>query len=169
MQNTDTLPEAEALLRLAGLEKEQRCPDAHRSSITNSGKWIEDAQFCKTCNGSNLIKVPVLDLRESCPGVTTRFGGWKPCSLRYQDGSQPLLDGETDACQGRGWLPKQGRDALFAAMEKAGWNYTIEQIQGRYTVGFFQYRHIPNKPGNLRGTDANPWLAAAKALQAARY
>ena len=49
-QNTETMTPAQAQLWLAEREKEQPCPDIHRRRINSAGDWVEDSQFCHTCD-----------------------------------------------------------------------------------------------------------------------
>jgi len=132
-EQTETMTPAEALLWLAGLEK----------------------------NG-----VPVLDLREPCKqvhnimvaSVSTHSGA----NTYFSTGGIRSASCDEVGCPG--WFPKRERDVLYSAMEKDGWNYTIAQTKVRQ-ADFFKVCN-----GRLcSGTDANDYLAAVKAMQAAGY
>jgi len=102
---------------------------------------IRPVSECQLCDGTG--KVPVLDLRDDIHevGPSCLFG-----------------------CLG--YSPKQGRDALFAAMEKDGWWYDVHQHGSKRTVAFY-------RPGQGRhpraGEDADDWVAAVKAMRQTGY
>ena len=102
----------------------------------------------------------------------------EPCLSCHATGivetSHPLLSKDDrflvqcGGCQGRNWLPKQGRDALHDAMEKAGWDLHLHQladddIRNVRFVRKSQAREL------LEGIDSDDHLAAAKAMKAAGH
>ena len=156
MQSADTMTPAEALLRLSGLEKPCTCWRVIDRNEGRTGTIRRAADpNCVFCAGTG--KVPVLPgLREPCSACN---GVTKPC---YVDG---LHEHVCDKCKGRPWLPKQGRDALYEAMEKAEWDYLVSQRGGVRCVRFFK---VVNNNW-AQGEDADDWRAAVRALLAAGY
>jgi len=151
---------AEALLWLAGLEKDcDTCKGTKRRHYLTG--WRErDTQpqmyDCDICHGTG--KVPVLDLREPCLVKHLITSEWRT----------DWSDKRSATCAEvgcRGWLPKQGRDALYAAMEKDGWDYFISQKQTGRSVLFIK----PIGGDWAQGEDTDDWRAAVKAMQAAGY
>lgn len=143
---TEITPAA-ALLGLASLEKD--CPDCYDGSgiqgpdcyCHGGGLATKDCCPCDQCYGSG--KVPVLpDLREPCPILHVHRHNFRPCP---------------------GWVPKQGLDALYTAMEKDGWGYLIDvpiphEKRSRYV------RFIKSLPMSMaHGEDANEHIAAYRA------
>jgi len=156
----ENLPEpmtkAEALLWLAWLEKDCRQqwwqPDGN--PVPDDGPGSDHPDQCQ-CHGTG--KVPALDLRELCPGCMrckNRVHWDTPITYRLY------------ICDGSGQLPKQERDALYRAMEKDGWGYSIHQTpRGYRQAGFYKDGLSPS----LVRHDSDDWLAAVKALRAAGY
>jgi len=149
-EQTETMTPAEALLWLAELEK--KCPlveGAMSLPFCESHCMCEHHKpwRCEVCHGTG--KVPVLpDLREPCP-----------YPMPHSRGNDAHAN-----CQGRSWLPKQGRDALYDAMLKVGWYYEIHQDKERFVL-FYR----STQRSGITGEDADEWLAAVKAMKAAGY
>ena len=165
MPNTETMAQAEARLWLASLEKD--CPGVYNTQISkrlapcmtlNPGWWKTEGppwtHDVDPCHGTG--KVPVLDLREPCPQIN-----------RLDKYGYPHLTGlDISCCQGRGWLPKQGRDALFMAMDKDGWDCATESL-GYGGAREIRFSRFVAGCGRIHGEDSDPWLAAVKAMKAA--
>jgi len=152
MQNTETMTRAEALPWLASLEK--NCSDCIGLGTC----------ACIVCFGTG--KVPVLpDLREPCPCPIYVYQTCEPC---WQHGA--IGHGvHCLNCQGCNWLPKQGRDALFEAMEKDGWGYEIVQLAEGERPATSGTRSVTFSKSFMVGSDADDYLAAAKAMKTAGY
>ena len=159
---------AEALLWLAGLEEPCHC-NACTGSRGNR------------CNGTG--KAPLLpELREPCPCQDYLVGNsddWRICRActSRQTGISvgPSAHGEWCLkCQGRNWVPKEGKTALHAAMQADGWYYSIQQWPDGERVVFFSKwdghrpltRYVKNR---FEGKDADDWIAAQEALRAAGH
>ena len=163
---TQAVTPQEALHWLEGLKKP--CPNCYPVP----GVETYPIPHCKDCGGTG--KVPVLDLREPCPGSTTIISGSYryPCLINgfaWWKSNGPPFEGLTDPCEGRGWIPKQGREALHEAMLKDGWYYTIYQENIR-TVVF--WRWVETRPPVLTeegGSDSDDYISAYKAMKAAGY
>ena len=175
-QDTLTMTQADALIWLAGLEKDCPCQDPEVKARNAQRTYV-----CGLCH--NTGKVPILDLREPCPCPpycvayisSSDDQDWRRCDAcsgsHGTSGVMGVHGPWCENCQGRNWFPKQGRDPLFGAMEKDGWGYTIRQTRMWREV-FFS-KEGPNDsyghPCMLHGKDANDWQAAVKALRAAGY
>jgi len=170
MQSAETMTPAEGLLWLASLEK--KCPlteGAVSFPFCESHCLCEHHKpwRCKLCGGTG--KVPVLpELRKPCPNFNAvenyvQGRGWTfiSCTAR-----EDYCRSGQDACQGRGWLPKQGRDALFMAMEKDGWSYCVDQHGGNRWVYFYRRNDSAH---SIHGQASDDDLAAVKAMKAAGY
>ena len=159
MSNTETMTSAEALLWLAGLEKD--CPNCNPFPDVT----IPPIPHCKKCYGTG--KVPVLDLREPCPCPPYCKASmwdypddqdWRRCSACDNTKGHGVW---CLNCQGRNWVPLQGQDALYAAMEKDGWDYIIRSVQRTRSVHFFKV-----VAGDwVQGKDSDDGLAAVEAIQ----
>lgn len=149
---TKTMTQAEALDWLAGLE--QPCPDCHFQ-----GERVQEYQLCTRCGGNESGLVPVLDLRE-------------PCNCWCHTAPLACCSDLTDKCwrcQGRLWIPKQGRDALHQAMHKDGWNRESRWIVGEEPLTCFTQHRPDDKWRYAWGEDTDDHIAAVKALQKAGY
>jgi len=170
---------AEALLGLAGLEED--CPEIRGAvafpfceshcACEHHKPWR-----CKVCGGTG--KVPVLPgLREPC-SCALAFTANLPdslcreCRIRFEVGlthlekALPCL-----RCEGRGWLPKQGRDALHDAMHKDGWDINTKwSARGGRWVWFEKHQYqSPYLGDHYYASEVDDWLAAVKAMQVAGY
>ena len=159
-EQTDTITQAEALLWLAGLER--NCRDCQLPD--SFGVKPELDKWCTPCHGTG--KVPVLDLREPCPCIDNpgdgRPGDGYNCFRCFRYGRHEVTECTECNCKGRNWLPKQGRDALHEGMNKAGWWYDIYQHGSKRTIAFY----LPGQGTHPRfGEDADDWLAAVKAMK----
>jgi len=168
MQGTKTITPAEALIWLASLEKECPCHECHGNPVIDT-YLCQGRQLC--CAGTS--KVPVLDLREPCPCYSLKNDCWQCDKERrhsdtFEDHALRLIHSQSCInCQGRNWLPKQGRDALFAAMHKAGWKYEIFQGEHLRLVTFFKGVNVLQ--AIVRGQHSDDGQAAVKAMKAAGY
>lgn len=173
----------EALLWLAGLEKKCPCETEHvdmRCSACQK-RWLMSgsghSQYCRNdCNGSG--KVPVLDLREPCPclslaesspdGINHAYdqGICKPWFLRQ--GRTPNFHSDCFTCSERGWVPKEGEEALRQALHKAGWEVRFRwDCSGKYQHWLF-FKSIGD--GSLfEGRDSAIHIAAHKAMRQEGY
>jgi len=161
----EVMTPAEALLRLAALGND--CPGCESCPgfMGYAGQLAAEVR-AKTprnlCGGTG--KVPVLDLREPCPCSIYTAQTCEPC---WQYGAighgAHCLN-----CQGRDWLPKQGRDALYAAMAKDGWKRETahDPFANRGWCRFWKFSGI-GLTTMLTGEDADDWQAAVKAMRAA--
>lgn len=170
-----TMPPNEALLWLAKLEKSCLACRGSGSEATGTTYGGQHEQVaCSICGGSGKVLV-LPDLREPCPGVvniawveehlpcmTNDPGWWK---------NTPPNEGDIDPCHGTGWVPKQGRDALYQAMNNAGWYMTlITRPKAGYKGESLRYVYFWNDEGrHAGGGDADDYLAAVKALKEAGY
>lgn len=170
----EPMTQAEALDWLAALEKDCYICGGRGKVLCGDG-W----SGCNNCNGKG--KAPVLDLREPCQdGECQRTGGvvqWTGAPY-HAEGMTAYAPHED--CGGRSWQPKQGETALHQVMHNDGWSMEIiwvveaqeERISdgtsamaaGERCVTFWR-----NTPYYFIGEDANDWLAALKAMQAAGY
>ena len=147
-EQTETMPHAEALLWLAGLTKTCEC----------------GGEGCEGCSGQGVRYV--LDLRLPCPCATKLIDfRCQFCleAVRHAARIEGALDSSIHSsdctpCQGRNWLPKQGRDALHEAMHKDGWSSTITETPQ-------SGRHVIFYKGLWVGSDVDDWLAAVKAMK----
>ena len=168
MLNTETMTRAEALLWLAGLEKECPCHECHGNPVVDT-YFCQGRQLC--CAGTG--KVPVLDLRERCYGEYLCSD--PRCDYSNCEHNCDLGIHTAKCCQGLGWFPKQGRDALYDAMHKDGWDWEASQQTGDTAAWTRFEKHpdtmmVPDRDILLAyGEDSDPWLAAAKAMKAAGY
>jgi len=159
-KNTDTMTPAEALIWLASLEKDcqQKWWQPDGNPVPDDGPGSNHPDQCQ-CLGNG--EVPVLDLRKPCPCPIYVAQTCEPC---WQHGA--IGHGvHCLNCQGRNWVPKQERDALFEAMEKDGWDYVVSHRQGIHSVRFFK---VVGRDW-AQGDDADDWLAAVKAMKAAGH
>jgi len=95
--------------------------------------------------------------------TTAEYAGFQEWLLEVKELADDSSTCPTGECPG--WLPKQGRDALYAAMEKDGWDYFISRKQAGRSVLFIK----PIGGDWAQGEDTDDWRAAAKALRAAGY
>ena len=174
--NTPTSKE-EALLWLAGLER-TTCgyPDTPRC-------WcVEGDCPCHSLDFNEVHgKVPVLDLREPCPclnkdkhiidlGHWRSLGGCDNCWSRWF--SKVGFHDSCTSCGGINWLPKQGREALHAAMLKDGWRFDITEFPLAYDDEAYAGQRIVSfikGEGDWFGEYGDDYIAAMKAMQAAGY
>ena len=170
------LTQEAALLWLAGLER-ITCgyPDAPRCWCPEGDCPCHSLSFAEVHG-----KVFVLDLREPCSCAIWRPGLAYPCDVCRRLGT--FYHGQDCTnCQGRNWIPKQGRDALHEAMHKAGWEVSFIWPSDSPA----EYRYNKVRPGMEHhywggsseeeqrvyyiGLDADPYLAAMEAMRAAGY
>lgn len=141
-----------ALLWLAS--QERQCPNC---TGCLRGYELNARGACSLCAGTGMV--PLLGLRTLCPWCQ---GNGEQCLNLPQTPSDPH-------CAGRGWIPKQGRDALHNAMQEMGWEYCVfsrTKLDAERTVRFYGYNRIKHCL-ELAGKDSDDWLAAVKALKAA--
>lgn len=171
----------EAQLWLAGLEKV--CLICSGQGGLGGLQWDGslDVNKCLTCNGTG--KVPVLDLREPCPclslpenppdGINHAYDRdiCKQCYLRYSRTATFHVGCFT--CSGRNWVPKQGEAALHQAMNKTGWDLTVDLfVSGARRVWFRRIDYVLSylRDGRIiGGEDSNDFIAAYKAMMRAGY
>ena len=154
---------AEALLWLAGLEKEIPCPNMAIKHTNSSGG---PDHWCLACGGTSVIKVPVLEgLRDTCPNfnavATFTLGrGW---SLEACQEHEENCHAGRDACKGGGWVPNPTRQAIQDAMNKLGADFSLWQYsRANQRIAVFTYR-------GYEGKDADDHISAMKALKEAGY
>ena len=104
----------------------------------------------------------VLDLRNHCLGRSKCSD--PQCGDSTWDHFCDLGGHDKTCCQGRGWMPKQGRDALHDAMLKAGWYSEIHQAKDRFVM-FYR----STQRSGITGEGADDDLAAVKAMKAAGH
>lgn len=165
----------------------------------DAGHPLTDAYFaelgeCYKCDGVN--KVPVLPwLREPCPcpSYCVRYRDFpddqdwrmcRACGIRQRPG-EPYGDlGHhgywCENCQGRNWVPEQGREVVQDAMVKDGWTLEITEHPATLACTENQERQICTEHRNvlfyrfdrgreMSGEDSDDWRAAVKAMKAAGY
>lgn len=104
--------------------------------------------------------IPVLDLRELCPQRGSYiYGKW-----HGTDASRCW------SCYGRKWVPKQGEQALYQAMHRAGWSMAHYWRAGDESPTHNFLRPLAAKgSATFHGHDDNIYIAAYKAMQSAGY
>ena len=168
------LTQEAALLWLAGLERV--CDQCGGIGYID----MEDGPHKGRHKCCGTGKVFMLDLQEPCPCVMWQPGMADPCKTCQQTGTNHHGQ-DCTVCQGRNWIPKQGRDALHEAMHKAGWEVSFIWPSDSPA----EYRYNKVRPGMEHhywsgsseeeqrvyyiGLDADPYLAAMEAMRAAGY
>ena len=175
MLNTETMTPAEALLWLAELEK--KCPlveGAMSLPFCESHCMCEHHKpwRCKVCSGTGKVSV-LPDLREPCSCQEGKIEVFSASGEEYKGFRKRLVAQgvtaphwyEHPACQGRGWLPKQEWDALYAAMDKDGWDCATESL-GYGGARKVRFSRFAVGCGRIYGEDSDPCLAAVRAMKA---
>ena len=158
------LTQEAALAWLAGLER-ITCgyPDAPRCWCPEGDCPCHSLSFAEVHG-----KVFVLDLREPCSCAIWRPGLAYPCDVCRRLGT--FYHGQDCTnCQGRNWIPKQGRDALHQAMRQDGWYYNIFQTNTRRVIFWRWGEARPPVLTEISGSDSDDHMAAYKALLAVGY
>lgn len=154
----------EVLLWLAGLETD--CPNNHALLGSTTEGVPVPIVLCASCYGTN--RVPVLpDLREPCPNqqATTLVDSHNRIEHGVYQHKEWLV---CTTCQGRTWVPTQGRQAVQDGMVKAGWDLHISHyaLTQHREVSFFRFGP---KHEEIQAWDADDHIAAMKAMKAAGY